>query len=86
MPSLTFLLQMLNLGSKGRLTVDSVSNIGPHYARTLREWRTRFLECFDSVIIPALRKDYPDVMAGPNGAYEIEVFKRKWICQLVFFA
>ena len=81
MPTLTLLLQTLEKGSSGRLIVDSVSNIGPHYSRTLREWRKRFLSCFDSVVVPSLMREYPDVMAGPNGREEIEVFKRKWICE-----
>lgn len=68
-------------GSGGRLVVDSVSNIGPHYARTLREWRQRFLANFDDVVVPALKKEYPDVMSGRNGRSEIEVFKRKWLCE-----
>ncbi|KAH0586548.1 hypothetical protein H2248_007774 [Termitomyces sp. 'cryptogamus'] len=72
----------MRTGSKGRLVVDSVSNIGPHYARTLREWRKRFLDRFESVIIPALKREFPDVMCGPTGMQEIEVFKRKWICKL----
>ncbi|KAF7299608.1 hypothetical protein HMN09_00966200 [Mycena chlorophos] len=79
LPTLTFLLQTMKDGSGGRLTVDSVSNIGPHYARTLREWRRRFLYAFDSTIVPALKREYPDVMNGPRGKDEIEVFKRKWI-------
>ncbi|KAJ6621848.1 CFS1-like protein [Mycena sp. CBHHK59/15] len=79
LPTLTLLLQSLQEGSSGRLIVDSVSNIGPHYARTLREWRRRFLDQFDSVIVPALKREYPDVMNGPRGTEEIEVFKRKWI-------
>ncbi|KAG6878299.1 hypothetical protein C0993_009305 [Termitomyces sp. T159_Od127] len=79
LPTLTLLLQSMRSGSKGRLIVDSVSNIGPHYARTLREWRRRFLDRFESVIVPALKREYPDVMCGPKGMEEIEVFKRKWI-------
>ncbi|KDQ62522.1 hypothetical protein JAAARDRAFT_30425 [Jaapia argillacea MUCL 33604] len=79
LPTLTLLLETLNKGSKGKLVVDSVSNIGPHYARTLRHWRQAFLQKFDSVIVPALVKEYPDVMGGKNGAQEVEVFKRKWI-------
>lgn len=71
----------MNVGAGSQLTVDSVSNIGPHYARTLREWRNNFLEKFESVIKPALQKEHPDVMAGEKGRYEIEVFKRKWICK-----
>ncbi|KAJ7600817.1 CFS1-like protein [Mycena floridula] len=79
LPTLTLLLESLKAGSRGRLTVDSVTNIGPHYARTLREWRRRFLERFDSVIVPSLKAEYPDVMTGERGKQEIEVFKRKWI-------
>jgi cyclopropane-fatty-acyl-phospholipid synthase len=29
--------------------VDNVENIGPHYARTLREWRNRFLVAWDKL-------------------------------------
>ncbi|KAJ7147133.1 CFS1-like protein [Mycena crocata] len=80
LPTLTLLLQSMQAGSSGRLIVDSVSNIGPHYSRTLREWRRRFLRDFDSVIVPALKREYPGLMNGPRGKEEIEVFKRKWIC------
>jgi hypothetical protein len=78
---LTLLLQTLEKGSSGRLIVDSVSNIGPHYARTLREWRRRFLDCFETIIVPALTIQYPEVMTGERGRQEIDVFKRKWICK-----
>ncbi|KAH7870932.1 S-adenosyl-L-methionine-dependent methyltransferase [Lentinula edodes] len=83
LPTLTFLLQTLTSGSRGTLTVDSISNIGPHYARTLREWRKRFVQRFEEVVVPALQRDYPEVMGvakGKEGRKEIEVFKRKWIC------
>ncbi|KIJ42342.1 hypothetical protein M422DRAFT_31315 [Sphaerobolus stellatus SS14] len=79
LPTVTLLLSSLNAGSKGQFIVDSVSNIGPHYARTLREWRRRFLAKFENVIVPALMKEYPEVMGGARGRNEIEVFKRKWI-------
>ncbi|KAF7314416.1 hypothetical protein MKEN_00914400 [Mycena kentingensis (nom. inval.)] len=79
LPTLTLLLESMQEGSGGRLTVDSVSNIGPHYARTLREWRRRFLYVFESTIVPALKREYPDVMNGPRGKEEIEVFKKKWL-------
>lgn len=79
---MTLLLQALEKGSSSRLIVDSVSNIGPHYARTLREWRRRFLDRFEDVIVPALIAEYPEVMKGSKGREEIEVFKRKWICKL----
>lgn len=78
------LLQTMEKGSSGHLVIDSVSNIGPHYARTLREWRRAFLEKFESVIIPALKAEYGAVMDGPQGSKEIEVFKRKWLCESHF--
>ncbi|KAF8133803.1 CFS1-like protein [Boletus edulis] len=81
LPSLTMLLRSMEAGSSGRLVVDSVSNIGPHYARTLREWRRRFLDKFEAVVVPALKAEHPTVMNGPHGAAEIEVFKRKWLCK-----
>ncbi|KAH8113549.1 cyclopropane-fatty-acyl-phospholipid synthase [Phellopilus nigrolimitatus] len=84
LPTLSLLIQTLTAGSKGRLVVDSVSNIGPHYARTLREWRRRFLENFTDVIEPALREEYPDVMVGEKGRREIEVFKRNCYCEVGF--
>lgn len=80
-PSLTFIVNSMNVGARSRFTIDSVSNIGPHYARTLREWRRNFLDTFESVIEPALKKEYPEVMNGVNGQYEVGVFKRKWICK-----
>ncbi|KAI4521657.1 CFS1-like protein [Schizophyllum commune Loenen D] len=85
LPTLTFVLASLTAGSQNRLTVDSVSNIGPHYARTLREWRRRFLAKFESVIEPALRREHPEVMGGESGGAkdrgrkEVEVFRRKWL-------
>jgi cyclopropane-fatty-acyl-phospholipid synthase len=39
-PSLTALCSAMTRSS--RLVVESLTNIGPHYARTLRDWRTRF--------------------------------------------
>ncbi|KAI9058495.1 cyclopropane-fatty-acyl-phospholipid synthase [Trametes sanguinea] len=81
LPTLTFLVETLTRGSRGRLVVDAVSNIGPHYARTLREWRRRFEARFEDTIVPALRAEYPGVMGldDEKARAEIEVFRRKWI-------
>ncbi|KAI8994252.1 cyclopropane-fatty-acyl-phospholipid synthase [Trametes punicea] len=81
LPTLTFLVETLTRGSHGRVIVDAVSNIGPHYARTLREWRRRFEARFDDTIVPALRAEHPGVMAADDAKAreEIEVFRRKWI-------
>ena len=81
LPTLSLLIETLHLGSKGKLVVDSVNNIGPHYARTLREWHQRFLDQFDDVIVPALKAEYPSMLSKDQGLNEIEVFKRKWLCE-----
>ncbi|KAJ6462469.1 CFS1-like protein [Mycena sanguinolenta] len=73
LPSFNFLVETLNKGSAGRLVVDSVLNIGPHYARTLREWKRKFLENWDSAIAKALVEQYN------LDAESLEIFKRKWI-------
>lgn len=74
----------MNKGSTNKLIVDSIENIGPHYARTLREWARKFTDCFDDVIAPTLRKEHPTVLGGTNGAAELEVFRRKWLCASAF--
>jgi hypothetical protein len=84
LPTVSLLVESLTKGSSNSLIVDSISNIGPHYARTLREWRRRFEAKFEEVVVPALQFDYPEVMGpqtGEDGRREIEVFKRKWICK-----
>ncbi|KAJ7087681.1 CFS1-like protein [Mycena belliarum] len=73
LPSFTFFVQTLNEGSAGRLVVDSVLNIGPHYARTLREWKRRFLANWEGVVAKALIAQYALDSIG------LEIFKRKWI-------
>ncbi|QRV86399.1 cyclopropane-fatty-acyl-phospholipid synthase [Ceratobasidium sp. AG-Ba] len=80
LPTVTSLLDSLTKGGKNKLIVDNIANIGPHYARTLREWRRRFLAKFESDIVPALQREYPDVFDNTmRGRHEIEVFKRKWV-------
>ncbi|KAG8768500.1 hypothetical protein FRC12_005515 [Ceratobasidium sp. 428] len=80
LPTVTSLLDTLAKGGKSKLIVDNIVNIGPHYARTLREWRHRFLARFESDIVPALQREYPAVFDNTaRGRNEIEVFKRKWV-------
>ncbi|WVW82181.1 hypothetical protein I302_104187 [Kwoniella bestiolae CBS 10118] len=74
LPTVTYTLDSATQGSKNKLVLDSISNIGPHYARTLREWRHRFIANFDNSVIPALLDEHPEM--GPE---DIQVFKRKWI-------
>lgn len=76
LPSVSFTTACIDKGSQGRLNVDSIVNIGPHYARTLREWRIRFLMNFERDIRPALKDEHPEMTEE-----DIMVFKRKWICE-----
>lgn len=64
LPSLSVLSRAMTRSS--RLIVEHLENIGPHYARTLKAWRERFLANADK--LAALGFD--------------EVFKRKWLFYL----
>ncbi|KAF4599518.1 Vacuolar fusion protein mon1 [Pleurotus pulmonarius] len=66
LPTLSLLFQTMEKGSGGRLIVDSVSNIGPHYA------------------LPALKKEYPDVMTGRNGRFPDELASSSCYCEAGF--
>ncbi|KAI0044109.1 cyclopropane-fatty-acyl-phospholipid synthase [Auriscalpium vulgare] len=79
LPTLTLLLSTMTAATSGQLLVDSVSNIGPHYARTLREWRREFEARFDDTIACSLRREHPGVFEGAQGERELAVFRRKWI-------
>jgi cyclopropane-fatty-acyl-phospholipid synthase len=83
LPTVTLLVSSLDRATSGQLVVDSISNIGPHYARTLREWRHRFMDNF-AEIEQALRKDHPGVFdseQNERSAHELAVFRRKWLCK-----
>ncbi|KAL7417892.1 S-adenosyl-L-methionine-dependent methyltransferase [Mrakia frigida] len=74
LPTFHFMTTQLEKGSKSQLIMDDVVNVGPHYARTLREWRIRFQATFASEITPSLLREHPEMDAS-----DVEVFKRKWI-------
>jgi cyclopropane-fatty-acyl-phospholipid synthase len=67
------LVSAIHAGSNGSLVVDNIENIGPHYTKTLRLWKEKFLATFDQHIKPALLKEHPDMTK-----YDVNVFKRKW--------
>ncbi|EGG01939.1 uncharacterized protein MELLADRAFT_38847 [Melampsora larici-populina 98AG31] len=76
LPTVTFMADAISKGSEKRLIIDSIENIGPHYARTLREWQRRFETNFETLIMPSLISSYPDLKVHPE---QIEVFRRKWL-------
>jgi len=73
LPTVTQLLTSAQKGSQNRLIPDSVENIGPHYAKTLRLWREKFLVNFDDRIKPSLLQDYNGMTDS-----DVELFRRKW--------
>jgi cyclopropane-fatty-acyl-phospholipid synthase len=66
-PSVAALTDAIYTGSAGRLIIDEVVNIGPHYAKALRLWREKFVAQFDQVV----------AKTGLYNVYTPE-FKRKW--------
>jgi cyclopropane-fatty-acyl-phospholipid synthase len=73
LPTVTQLVSSIAEGSKGLLVVDSIENIGMHYAKTLRLWKDKFMLNFDLVIQPALIAEHEGMTAA-----DTELFKRKW--------
>ncbi|MBI3296518.1 MAG: class I SAM-dependent methyltransferase [Elusimicrobia bacterium] len=55
-PSVTRLLEAATAGS--RLSLERLENVGPHYARTLREWRQRFLAAAPQVRALGFGEDF----------------------------
>jgi len=84
LPTITQLLDAVRAGSSTksvppRLIPESIENIGPHYAKTLRLWRQNFMQNFELQIKPALISEHEDSGNGKKMSDEdIETFKRKW--------
>lgn len=73
LPCVSQLVAACRAGARNRLVVDSVVNIGPHYARTLRVWRDKFMANFDARIRPALLNEHRGMTDG-----DVDLFRRKW--------
>jgi len=73
LPTVSHLVSSIKAGSKGNLVVDSIENIGPHYTKTLRLWREKFLSKFDDEIKPALMREHPEMTKS-----DVNIFNRKW--------
>lgn len=75
LPAVSELVGSIQSASGGSLVVDSVENIGPHYAKALRLWREAFLDNWDGKIKPQLLEEKRSEGMDDESA---EVFKRKW--------
>ncbi|KAL9104064.1 MAG: hypothetical protein Q9163_000961 [Psora crenata] len=71
--TVTQLLASIEKGSKGQLVVDSVLNVGGHYAKTLRMWKEKFERNFDVKIRPALLHEHEGMTDK-----DVDLFRRKW--------
>jgi cyclopropane-fatty-acyl-phospholipid synthase len=66
-------------GSTARLIPESIENIGPHYAKTLRLWRQQFMQSFTTKIRPALLSEHEGDRKGKGMKEEdVDLFRRKW--------
>ncbi|KAL3952394.1 hypothetical protein ACCO45_012337 [Purpureocillium lilacinum] len=73
LPSITELLSHMTTQSKGTLIVESVENIGAHYARALRLWKEKFIMEFDDKIATTI------LSRAPTTSHEAtQIFRRKW--------
>ncbi|KAJ4368017.1 hypothetical protein N0V83_006372 [Neocucurbitaria cava] len=75
LPAVSELVASIHSASSGALVVDSIENIGPHYAKALRLWREAFLDKWASKIKPLLIEEKRGQGMDDEGA---EVFRRKW--------
>ena len=73
LPTVTQLVESINKGSQGRLIVDHVENVGPHYSKTLRLWKEKFMTNFDTRIRPALMSEHSGMTES-----DVALFQRKW--------
>lgn len=73
LPTVSQLVERIEQGSKGKLIVDGILNIGGHYAKTLRLWRQRFERNFNTQIRNALLDEHQGMTKK-----DVELFRRKW--------
>ncbi|KAK3716151.1 hypothetical protein LTR37_006596 [Vermiconidia calcicola] len=83
LPTITQLLDSIRAGSSSkssppRLIPESVENIGPHYAKTLRLWRQAFMQNFNTKIRPALLEEHGQEVGQRMSEEDVELFRRKW--------
>lgn len=73
LPTITQLVSSIAQGAQCRLIVESIENIGGHYAKTLRIWRNSFMQNFDATIRPALLAEHRGMTNS-----DVDLFRRKW--------
>ena len=74
LPTVSALVGSIDSASKGQLVVEDIKSVSGHYVAALRLWRERFLDSWESVIKPALRKKKPDMIDA-----DMDIFRRKFV-------
>ena len=73
LPTVSQLVKSIERGANGSLIVDTMINIGGHYAKALRSWREKFEKSFDGNIREALLDEHKDMKEK-----DFALFRRKW--------
>ncbi|GJJ06048.1 hypothetical protein Clacol_000236 [Clathrus columnatus] len=79
-PSVSGLISLATTATKANLIIDSVTEYGLHYPRTLREWGRRLQKNWNPEVIQALQERYPEMKSMDK----LEFFKRKWEYMYVY--
>jgi cyclopropane-fatty-acyl-phospholipid synthase len=65
-------VESINKGSQGRLIVDQIENIGPHYSKMLRLRKEKLMMNFDAGIQPALVSEHSGMTES-----DVRLFRRE---------
>ncbi|CAO1623907.1 unnamed protein product [Sympodiomycopsis kandeliae] len=88
LPSVQSLVNGMAEGSNGTMVLQAVDSIGPHYARTLREWRQRFENAFEGKggIRESLLRESDAIrsLSAEKREAEVDVFRRKWLYYFIY--
>ncbi|KAI0137189.1 cyclopropane-fatty-acyl-phospholipid synthase [Xylariales sp. AK1849] len=74
LPSVSALVSGIQKGAKGQLVIEDIRGIPVGYIKALRLWREKFLENFETIIAPELRRKHPGMSRD-----DVEIFKNKWV-------
>ncbi|PBK66981.1 S-adenosyl-L-methionine-dependent methyltransferase [Armillaria solidipes] len=78
--SATWLAQEFQATVRGRLSLESVEDYGPHYCRCLREWTRRLKENWTPELISSLQERYPEFL----DTHVLNAYKRRWLYMFVY--
>ncbi|KZT18300.1 cyclopropane-fatty-acyl-phospholipid synthase [Neolentinus lepideus HHB14362 ss-1] len=81
-PSATSLVADAYGAWAGKMSLESVDDLGPHYARCLREWERRLDENWGPELVTKLTTRHPEL----KDEKQLLIFRRKWDCIFKYYA